>query len=196
MIAALIVNAACDHRVQVGTKKPCLARGQGHVIDSVPFFRQGRDLCGPAALASVLAYYKQTVTEAEIACEVFTPGLQGSLISDLENSARKRGFSARVFAGSLGELRKHIDRNEPAIILVEMGLFFYTVPHYLVVFGYDDQQKLFWLHTGNESGVTWPYDRLETCWAKMNHLMLVVSPAANKPGISRGDRDPLGKTVV
>lgn len=154
---------------------------QGHHISSVPFVYQKDKHCGPAALASVLHYYGDLVREEVVAKEVFCPGLEGSLISDLENFARRRGFYARVYRGNLADLKLHIERNEPVIILVEKGFAVYQQPHYVVVVGYDDGRKLVVLQTGTEPDALWSYDRLESAWARMNHLCLLVLPISRTP---------------
>ncbi|MEW6327043.1 MAG: C39 family peptidase [Thermodesulfobacteriota bacterium] len=155
-----------------------ITRGEerGHYIPSVPFIYQKDKRCGTAALASVLRYYGDPITEELIARDIFSPELKGTLISDLENFARRRGFYTCVYPGSLSDLKRHIERNEPVIILIDEGVSVYQRPHYLVAVGYSEKRRLVVVHTGTEADALWSYGRLESAWARMNYLCLFIMP--------------------
>ena len=57
---------------------------ESKVIGTVPFVKQKYRFCGPAALASVMMYYGKDIDQDEIAENVYTPELKGSLISDMK----------------------------------------------------------------------------------------------------------------
>ena len=155
-----------------------IARGEerGHYISSVPFIYQKDKRCGTAALASVLHYYGDPISEEAIAGDIFSPELEGTLLSDLENFARRRGFYTRVYPGSLSDLKRHIERNEPVIILIDEGFSVYQRPHYLVAVGYSEKRRLVLVHAGTEADALWSYGRLESAWARMNYLCLIIMP--------------------
>lgn len=144
------------------------------MISGVPFVKQQEKQCGPAALASVLHYYGDTIRADEIAAEAFSSGLNGAMIFDLERVALSREFKARAFPASLEIVREHLKANEPVILLIDQGFSIYQSPHYLVAVGYDDQREVLTAHAGTEAGVLWPYERLEKAWSRMNHLCLIV----------------------
>jgi ABC-type bacteriocin/lantibiotic exporter with double-glycine peptidase domain len=141
----------------------------------VPFVKQKDKFCGPAAMASVLEYYGDDVAQDEIAENVYTPKLDGALISDMENFARDSGYRAETINGDIGLLEAEIDKGVPVILLVEKGKWMVSVPHYYVAYGYDPEEKYVIVHTGYESGVSIPFDRLDGEWEKMNRLMLVIT---------------------
>jgi ABC-type bacteriocin/lantibiotic exporter with double-glycine peptidase domain len=145
------------------------------VIDGVPFVEQKDKFCGPAAMASVLGYYGDDVTQEEIAEVVYTPKLDGALISDMENFARDLGYRAEAINGNIGLLEDEIDKGVPVILIVEKGKWMVSIPHYYVVYGYDAEGKFFIVHTGYESGERVPSERLDEEWEKMNRLMLIVT---------------------
>lgn len=149
--------------------------GGGKIIDGVPFVKQKDKFCGPAALASVLGFYGGSVTQDEIAREVFIPQLGGALIADLENFARSLGYETETVNGSIDALVSAIDRGTPVIVLVDRGKWKVSYPHYYVVYGYDPGKKELVLHTGDEGGERMPYEKLDEEWKKMNRLMLVVT---------------------
>ncbi len=146
----------------------------GKVISGVPFIKQNDKFCGPAAMASVLSYYGDDVTQEEVAEKVYTPKLEGALISDMENFARESGYKAETVNGDISAIEREIDGGVPVILLVDRGKWMVSVPHYYVVYGYDAERRVFIANTGDEEGVEIPFERLDREWEKMNRLMLIV----------------------
>jgi ABC-type bacteriocin/lantibiotic exporter with double-glycine peptidase domain len=146
----------------------------GKVIEGVPFVKQKDDFCGPAAIASVLEFYGDDVSQDDIAAAVYTPKLKGALISDMENFARDRGYQAETINGSIDKLEETIDEGIPVIVLVDNGVWRVSVPHYYVVYGFDEDEQAFILHTGDEGDREISFDKLDGEWEKMNRLMLVI----------------------
>jgi len=144
-----------------------------HVIAGVPFFpQQQQDDCGPSALASVLAFRGQSVPVAKIAEAVYDPRLGGSLLPDMENFARQRGFATRSGRGHLELLRQAVDAGRPVVIPLETGFWHLSRPHYVVIFGYDQQRFL--VHAGVKEGVFIDADQLLQRWEKLNRLYLYL----------------------
>jgi ABC-type bacteriocin/lantibiotic exporter with double-glycine peptidase domain len=180
VVLQVFLAASCSRittRLQI---VEAITRGEepGHYVSSVPFIYQKDKRCGTAALASVLRYYGDPVSEEGIARDIFSPELKGTLLSDLENFARRRGFYTRVYPGSLSDVKRHIERNEPVIILIDDGFSAYQRPHYLVAVGYNEKRRLVIVHTGPEADALWSYGRLESAWARMNHLCLLILPVS------------------
>ena len=65
---------------QVDTVKPA---SSGLYIEGVPFFPQDEYMCGPAALASVIGYYGAAAGMKDVAAEVYSEKLKGTLPMDL-----------------------------------------------------------------------------------------------------------------
>ncbi len=144
------------------------------VIENVPFVKQKDDFCGPAAMASVMAHYGSTLTQDDVAQVVYTPALNGALISDMENFAREQGFKSKTENGSIEQLKTLIVEGVPVILLVDRGKWRVSVPHYYVVYGYSSSRNTFVLHTGFEQDREIESSRLDSEWEKMNRLMLVI----------------------
>ncbi|MFA5654186.1 MAG: cysteine peptidase family C39 domain-containing protein, partial [Desulfomonilia bacterium] len=83
--------------------------GEASGIEGVPFVRQESHFCGPAALSSVMAYYGRDIDQGTIAQTVYCEGLKGSLITDLETYARRKGFNTRLAQGKIDDLRRFTD---------------------------------------------------------------------------------------
>lgn len=143
-------------------------------IKGVPFIKQNDNFCGPAAMASLMQFYGQEISQEEIADKVYTPKLAGALISDMENYAREQGYAVEVSEGNIGSLRSLIDDGTPVITLVDRGVWKLSIPHYYVVYGYNAGDETLLLHTGDECCEEMEYDKLNGEWGKMNRLMLVI----------------------
>lgn len=155
--------------------QPSVAGGSraGRVLDGVPFLAQeGRYDCGPAALASLLAQRGAGVSLAQIRTATYTPALQGSLLPDLENYARRLGYATRSGRGDLAVLRGAIDTGRPVLIPLEMGRWRLTRPHYVVVFGYVGSD--FVVHAGKEARLTIAATELDRRWQRLNRLYLYL----------------------
>jgi ABC-type bacteriocin/lantibiotic exporter with double-glycine peptidase domain len=141
-------------------------------IDGVPFFKQDREKCGPASLASVLSYYGVSIEPDTISESTYNPKLKGSLITDLENYARRMGFSTESGQGDMERLKKFIDNKKPVIALVDLGLWVVAKPHYVVLFGYNKEG--FVMHDGENPSQVCSYSKFYRIWEKMGRAYLLV----------------------
>ncbi len=141
-------------------------------IPGVPFVRQESFFCGPASLESVFAFYGLAVDQAGIARHVYTQKLQGALITDLENYARDKGFRTRLGQGTMDDLRGLVKENRPVIVLVDLGFWVFSKPHYLVVKGYNDRG--FMAHTGYEASQFFDYAEFGRIWEKKGCVYLSI----------------------
>ena len=141
-------------------------------IEGVPFVKQDSQFCGPASLASVMTYHGTPVDQKAVGAAVYSEKLQGALITDLERYAREAGFLTKSGRGSAEGLKTEIDRGRPVIVLVDLGFWVVSKPHYLVVIGYDDEG--FTAHDGYTPQNRYSYDRFGAIWEKMGHAYLLV----------------------
>lgn len=141
-------------------------------IEGVPFIKQDSRFCGPASLASVMTYYGTPTDQKAVAGAVYSEKLQGALITDLERYAREAGFETKSGRGTPEGLKTEIDRGRPVIVLVDLGLWVVSKPHYLLVFGYDGEG--FKAHDGYTPGNRFPYARFVEIWEKMGSVYLLV----------------------
>jgi len=145
---------------------------RAHLLDRVPFLPQEEDSCGPSSLAMVLRYYGAGADTAEIVRETRTEGLRGTLITDLAAAARRRGFSAEIATLTLSGLRETIRSGVPAILLVDLGRWVFSRPHYLVVYGYTADAVV--AHSGRERGKVIPLSEIDRQWSTMGRMALIV----------------------
>lgn len=143
-------------------------------IEGVPFFKQERLQCGPSALAGVMSFYGIKVDKARIIQETFTEELKGSLITDLEQYARGRGLQAKSGQGNMDTIKGSILARKPVIVLIDMGVWQVTKPHYILVFGFNEDG--FIAHDGRREAVLFKYARFKKRWEKMGCPFLIVHP--------------------
>jgi ABC-type bacteriocin/lantibiotic exporter with double-glycine peptidase domain len=143
------------------------------VIEGVPFLPQEEDTCGPSSLAMVLGFLGRDVTTQEIVRETRTEGLKGTLITDLTGAARRRGFAAEIADLDLPRLRERISAGVPVLLLVDLGIWSWSRPHYLVAYGWTPEGVV--AHSGLERGKVIPFSTLDAQWAKMGRLAIIVS---------------------
>jgi predicted double-glycine peptidase len=155
-------------------------------IEGVPFIRQDSQFCGPASLASVMTFYGVHEDQKKIGAAVYSEKLQGALITDLERYARQEGFETKSGQGTVEGLKTEMDRGRPVIVLVDLGFWVVSKPHYLVVIGYDDDG--FTAHDGYTPANRYPYARFSEIWGKMGNAYLLLYRVEG-----RGARDEGGK---
>ena len=142
------------------------------VIPGVPFLPQEDDTCGPSSLAMVLGFLGKKVDTSEIVRETLTGGLKGTLITDLAAAARRRGVAAEIVDLDLQRLRERIIAGDPVILLVDLGIWSWSRPHYLVAYGWTPEGVV--AHSGRDQGKVIPFSTLDAQWAKMGRLAITI----------------------
>ena len=123
-----------------------LAQSTGWI--DVPFVRQVRAGCGPAAIAMVMQYWvRQTpgldaaAAGAEQIDKALPARTTGILGKDLKRYLESHGFSVYVFDGEMADLRNHLAKGRP--IVVCLGLKGPDAPlHYVVLVGIGEGEVL------------------------------------------------------
>lgn len=148
-------------------------------IPYVPFIEQKDDFCGPASLAMVMNFYGVKVSQEEIAKEIYSPELKGSLSMDLVLYPIKKGFETEMYNGNLDDLKEKIRAMFPLIVSVkERGDRDRT--HYMVVWGYDDRSKSVFAHSGRKERVVMGYDEFLDMWNRADFLTVWMYPKVLK----------------
>jgi hypothetical protein len=125
----------------------------------------------------LLRFHGKDATTGELIEETRTAGLRGTLITDLAAAARRRGLPAEVADLDLEGLRMRISEGQPVILLVDLGTWVWSRPHYLLAYGVTPEGVV--ANSGRTEGVVIPYEELDAGWAKMGRLA-IVAPRAGK----------------
>ncbi len=161
--------------------------GSGALIEDVPFFAQDELMCGPAALLSVIEYLAGQGVESPderldvITREVYNERLDGTLPIDLLIYAKRRGFAAEYYEGSLKDLKEKLSGGTPLILFLNLGLDVYPIGHYIVAVGYNDRLEKVLAHSGLKPRKVYSYKGLLRVWSKTGFSTLLVTPQGNPP---------------
>lgn len=146
-----------------------------HVIKAVPFIEQQTAQCGPTTLAMVLDYYGQKSDMEILTSQILTESKNGSLQSNMIGGARRQGMMAMTLSG-FSDLLKEVDAGHPVIIFENLALSWWPQWHYAVVYGYDLDRQLVYLHSGKDQSISLSFARFEADWRLSNYWGLVVLP--------------------
>jgi hypothetical protein len=193
LMLALVLCKACTH-----PGHGLDLREAGHMPDrveiaGVPFFPQEAYQCGPAAMAMVLNWSGFPADTQDLIAEVYTPGRQGSLQTDLTTAARRHGRLAYTFNGPQ-KLFEEIAAGHPAIVLQNLGGKIYPTWHYAVVVGIDRLADQVILHSGTHASRHMAWSRFIFTWEHGHYWGLVVLPPGRLP--ASADEHTYLRTVV
>ena len=137
---------------------------QAEVAD-VPFFQQERDYCGPASLAMVLAWSGIAVRPDDLVPQVYTPGREGTLRTDMLTAARRHGQLA-VPVTTLSDLLAELAAGHPVLVFQNLGLHWIPRWHFAVAVGYDLDAGAIVLRSGTRARHTTSLRTFELTWAR------------------------------
>lgn len=146
-------------------------------VEGVPFFPQEKLYCGPAATAMTLAWTGLPVTQEEIAAQVYTPGREGTLQTDVVAAIRRNGRLA-VPVDNLRGLLAEIAAGRPVLVFQNLGLAIAPQWHFAVAIGYDLEARNLIMHTGTFERRPVALRTFEHTWRRGGYWALV----ALKPG--------------
>ena len=144
-------------------------------ITATPFIQQADFQCGPASLAMVLNLYGMTVTPEHLAAQAFTPKAEGSFPVELDMAARRQGFISYPI-NSIDALLQEVNAGHPVLILQNLGVSWYPQWHFAVVIGYDLEQQLLILRSGDQPRRQTPLRLFDTTWQRSERWGRVVLP--------------------
>lgn len=147
-----------------------------HEIRTVEFIDQAAGYCGPATLTMAMRWAGQTISIDDVALQVYTPGMKGSLQSDLISASRRHGLMA-IPVHNLSALLTEVAAGHPVIIFENLSLSWAPQWHYALVLGYDLKKQEIIMHSGHDAFYHWNMKKFERSWMLGDYWGLVVLPA-------------------
>lgn len=150
-------------------------------ITSVPFYPQRDYQCGPAALATIINFYKPQTTVEELIPLVYIPKLKGSLQVEMIAASRRFNRLTIQLDGKLESILKEVARGNPVLVMQNLG--FETIPfwHYAVVVGYDLEKQDIILRSGEIKRYIRPFSVFERTWKRSDFWSVVMVPPGLMP---------------
>ena len=179
LLAALAVAGCATPQTEALLADPGALPERSEVA-SAPFYPQERLFCGPAALAMALTWSGLPITQDEIAPQVYTPGREGTLVSDMLSAARRNGRVA-VPVGDLPALLAELAGGHPVIVFQNLALDWYPQWHFALAVGYDLAEEVIILRSGLDERRLTPLDTFERTWERGDYWALVVLPPDELP---------------
>lgn len=147
-----------------------------HAIRDVPFFPQKQYQRAPAALASVLNFWGNAINIEELIDLNLPVGPYAQGLDRLAGKVGGQEMEVRAYRGTLADLRNHIALDHPVIAFLELDLEFFPKGHFVVVTGYDDQNRKMKAHSIFEPNQAVSYDSFVQGWAKTDFWTLMILP--------------------
>ena len=107
---------------------------------------------------------------------IYKKRLKGTLSIDMILFARRMGFDARAYRGSISDLKGHISKDRPLIVFQDLGYPLLPIRHFSVAIGYDDAEGILILHSGKRINKIVSYERFLRSWARMDYWTLLILP--------------------
>lgn len=179
VVTALIILLSC-----VFSCAPALIQKPSEIPSSymlpVPLIYQGRNECGPTALAMVLNYYEIKKSKDELKEDLrWHPEWGVSIQSMLRFPFNKLGLKDKVvWGGSIEELTQNISQNRPVIVRQwgsERARLEGKMGHWLVAVGYDYAKRMIYLRDPQQGFRTAGYEDFLSLWDMSHHK----SPSKN-----------------
>ena len=138
--------------------------------------QSNRYYCGPTAMASILSFYGLGVDIDEIAEKIYRPELKGAITMDVFLYAKERGLQAKLYRGSMEDLKDSIRAGTPLILFVDMGYGFFPMGHYIIPVGFSDDYGVVLAHSGSDEALPISYKRLLRAWKKTGYSTILIRP--------------------
>lgn len=144
-------------------------------LDQVGEVWQTLNNCGPASVSMVLAYYGQSVSQAQAQAALRAPKEWGMLPGAVPPYVQGFDLEARILDhGTVDDLKALLKRGVPVIVaqwLTEAQ----PIPHYRVVIGYDDTKEEFYINDGVLGfGKAISYQDFDSLWDVYRNLYLPI----------------------
>lgn len=172
--------AATPQSRQIQTQLPNALPASVELVDT-PFYPQIEYQCGPAALATMLQFYRIVITPEELSSQIYIPDRKGSLQIEITATARRHEMLPYQIQPKMLDLFAEIAAGNPVLVLQNLGFSWYPQWHYAVVIGYDTDSNEIILRSGTTKRWVTPMEVFERTWQRADYWGLVIVPVGVIP---------------
>jgi hypothetical protein len=177
---ALVVTGGCATSPPFRPLGPSAQLPPKVELEDIPFFPQTAYQCGPASLASALAWSGVPIRPEELTPQVYSPFRRGSLAADMIGATRRRARLAYPISSPPGLLAE-LAAGNPVIVLQEVGPVGNPSWHFALAIGYDLKASTIIVHSGIETRQSLSFRDFESTWSRSGYWGLVVLPPSKLP---------------
>ena len=174
LILCSLIATGCAVNIPL-YKKGKLNDSKRFIIANVPFIAQKDDYCGPASLAMIFNFWGIDITQDEIAQEIYFPEMKGTLSIEMVLYAIQKEFETEVYQGNFQDLKNRITAGFPLIVSHRANKGQERV-HYLIVWGFDDNREVFYVHSGIKRNMAMDYQTFLKYWSWADNLTFFIHP--------------------
>ncbi|APX92697.1 hypothetical protein BWR19_06990 [Halomonas sp. 1513] len=186
LMAALVLLSGCATSPRLASPGE-MGVAERTYIDGVPFHAQRDYQCGPASLAMVLNHSDVDVSVDTLIPQVFLPNRDGSVQPEMQSTVRRYDRVSFVLDGNFASLLEELDAGHPVVVMQNLSLPLWPMWHYAVAIGYDLDEQLLTLHSGEEANRQESFRRFDATWARSERWAMVALPPGELP-VSVGPR--------
>jgi tetratricopeptide (TPR) repeat protein len=150
-------------------------------LTAAPFFPQREYQCGPAALATALAYFKAPVTADDLVKQVYIPERKGSVQLEMLAAPRRYGMISYALAPRFDDLLREIAAGTPVVVLQNYGLGPFDRWHYATAIGFNARAGSLVLRSGESRRWWMPMALFEYTWRDGGYWAMVAVPPERMP---------------
>ena len=180
LMAALLLLSGCATGPRLASPGD-MGVAERTYIDGVPFHAQRDYQCGPASLAMVLNYAEVDVSVDTLIPQVFLPNREGSVQPEMQSTVRRYDRVSFVLDGNFASLLEELDAGHPVVVMQNLSLPLWPMWHYAVAIGYDLDEQLLTLHSGEEANRQESFRRFDATWARSERWAMVALPPGELP---------------
>lgn len=150
-------------------------------LQGLTHFPQQDDQCGPASLATVLAFNGVHTSPQQLKPHLYIPAKGGTLTVELVARARQYGLIAYALAPQLEDILLELDAGHPVLVMQNLGLRSLPKWHFAVAIGYDLEQQQILLRSGPD--IRYPTDLtlFKQTWDNAGNWAQVILPPDKLP---------------
>ncbi|GGK75203.1 PA2778 family cysteine peptidase [Amphritea balenae] len=150
-------------------------------LQGLAYFPQEEDQCGPASLATMLAFNGISVTPEQLKPQLYIPGKGGTLQVELVARTRQYGLIPYQIKPELSELLKELDVGHPVLVMQNLGYSWMPQWHFAIAFGYDLKQQVLLLRSGPDRRYSTDLTLFVKTWQRADNWALVILPPDKLP---------------
>lgn len=159
----------------------------------VEFISQEKFHCAPAALTMLLHHAGNASTLDQVTGMLYTPDAKGTFQNDVIAATRRLGLIA-IPIKKLNNLLTEINQDHPVLVFQNLGLSWLPQWHYALVTGYNLDENVMILHSGDQKNFTMKIPTFEKIWDRVDEWGLIIVKPGEIP-VTANENDMISSTA-